>query len=158
MKILIIIITMTAGLAFAGDSNTAYNMVCKNLPFESDRNKCLEVIKQHTYFDNQALEICASFTFDSNKTQCLGTNAEKLYIDYEIDACKNSTFDSDKLNCLKVNGRAINNGGGNWPCLPNQIVLQQLQSGLNNLRNGDLGTLDKRLQYLISNFSNPSCN
>ena len=115
MKVLIFLMAMTAGLAFAGDSNTAYNMVCKNLSFESDRNKCLEIIRPHNYFDNQALAICASFTFDSNKFQCLTNIAEKQYEAYEIDACKNKSFDSDKLTCLKVNGRTTNGGGGNRP-------------------------------------------
>jgi len=156
MKMLIVLLTMTSSLAFAGDRNTAYNMVCRDLTFESDRNRCVEIIRPHSYFDDQALAICADFTFDSNKTQCLGFIAGKQYDGYEIDTCKNATFDSDKLTCLRVNGRPAN-GGGNRPCLPRLEVLGQLQAGLSDLRVGNLGTVDKRLQYLINNFSNPSC-
>ena len=153
MKMLIVLLTMTSSLAFAGDRNTAYNMVCRDLTFESDRNRCVEIIRPHSYFDDQALAMCAAFTFDSNKTQCLGFIGGKQYDGYEIDACKNTTFDSDKLTCLRVNGRPANNR----PCLPRQEVLGQLQAGLTDLRVGNLGTVDKRLQYLIANFSNPSC-
>lgn len=156
MKMLIVLLTMTSSLAFAGDRNTAYNMVCKDLSFESDRNKCVETIRPYGYFDDQALAMCANFTFDSNKIQCLGFIGGKQYEAYEIDTCRNTTFDSDKLACLRTNGRPTN-GNGNRPCLPRQEVLGQLQSGLTDLRVGNLGTVDKRLQYLIANFSNPNC-
>lgn len=156
MKMLIVLLTMTSSLAFAGDRNTAYNMVCRDLTFESDRNRCVEIIRPYSYFNDEALAICAGFTFDSNKTQCLGFIGGKQYDGYEIDTCKNATFDSDKLACLKANGRPTN-GGGNRPCLPRQEVLNQLQAGLSDLRVGNLGTVDKRLQYLIANFSNYNC-
>jgi hypothetical protein len=153
MKMLIVFLTMISSVAMAGDRNTAYGMVCKDLTFESDRNKCVETIRPHSYFDDQALAMCAAFTFDSNKIQCLGLIGGKQYDAYEIDACRNTTFDSDRLRCLQTNGRPANNR----PCLPRQEVLGQLQAGLTDLRVGNLGTVDKRLQYLIANFSNPSC-
>lgn len=156
MKTLIVLLTMTSSLAFAGDRNTAYNLICRDLTFESERNNCIEIIRPHSYFDDQALAICADFTFDSDKTKCLGLIGGKQYDAYEIEACKNTTYDPDKLTCLRVNGRPAN-GGGNRPCIPRQQVLGQLQSGLYDLRAGNLGTVDKRLQYLIANFSNPSC-
>lgn len=156
MKMLIVFLTLISSVTFAADRNTAYGMICKDLTYESDRTRCVEAIRPHAYFDDQALGICANFTFDSNKVQCLGYIGGKQYDAYEIDACKNATFDSDKLACLRKNGRPAN-GGGNYPCLPRQEVLGQLQAGLSDLRVGNLGTVDKRLQYLISNFSNPSC-
>lgn len=158
MKMLIVLLTMTSSLAFAGDRNTAYGMVCKDLSFESDRNRCVETIRPYSYFNDQALGICANFTFDSNKIQCLGYIGGKQYDAYEIDLCKNATFDSDKLACLRTNGRPVNPGypGGNG-CLPRQELLGQLQASLNDLRIGNLGTVDKRLQYLIANVSSPNC-
>lgn len=159
MKILIAILTMVSSLAFAADRNAAYNMVCKNMTYESDRNRCVEAIRPHAYFDDQALAICANFTFDSNKTQCIGYIGGKKYEVYEIDLCKNATFDSEKLSCLRTNGRPINPGypGGNTGCIPRQELLGQLQASLNDLRIGNLGTVDKRLQYLIANVSSPNC-
>ena len=156
MKMIIVLLMMASNLAIAGDGNTAYNMICRNLTYELDRNKCVETIRPHSYFDDQALGICSGFKFDSYKIQCLGNIAGKQYNGYEINACINTTFDFDKLTCLRVNGTVIDSGG-NRPCIPRRLVLEQLQTGLNNLRNGELGTLDKRLQYLISNFSNPNC-
>jgi hypothetical protein len=155
MKILITILTLTSALAFGATRDTAYNIVCKNMTYDSDRSRCIETIRPHNYFDDQALNICANFTFDSTKNQCIGYMAGKQYEAYEIDACKNATFDSEKLNCLKKNGRPVNDGSR--PCLPRQEVLGQLQAGLSDLRVGNLGTVDRRLQYLIANFSNPSC-
>jgi hypothetical protein len=153
MKILITILTLTSGLAFGGTRDTAYNIICKNMTYDSDRSKCIEIIRPHNYFDDQALNICANFTFDSTKNQCLGYMAGKQYDAYEIDTCKNATFDSEKLRCLQKNGRPSNDR----PCLPHQVVLGQLHASLNDLRIGNLGTVDKRLQYLIASFSNPSC-
>lgn len=156
MKMLIVFLTLISSVAMAGDRNTAYGMVCKDLTYESDRTRCVDTIRPFGYFDDQALGICAAFTFDSNKIQCLGFIGGKQYDAYEIDACRNATFDSEKLNCLKKNGRPVNDG--NRPCLPRQEVLGQLQAGLSDLRVGNLGTVDKRLQYLIASFSSPSCN
>lgn len=126
------------------------------MSFDTDRTRCVEIIRPHNYFEEKALQICAEFTFDSNKNQCVGYIGSKQYDAYEIEECQNATFDSEKLTCLKKNGRPVNDGG-NRPCLPRHEVLNQLHSGLNDLRSGDLGTVDKRLQYLISNFSQVNC-
>ena len=156
MKILIILLTMLSGLAIAGDGQSAYNIVCRHLTYELDRNKCIDIIRDQSYFDDQALVICANFNFDSYKNQCLGYIAGKQYNQNEINSCRNIPFDFDKLTCLRLSGRQTS-GGGNYPCLPKHEVLMQLQAGLNDLRGGNLGTVDKRLQYLIAKFNNPNC-
>lgn len=159
MKMLIVFLTLMSTTAImAADRNTAYGKVCKNLTYEQDRNRCVETIRPFAYFDDQALGMCSAFTWDNDKVKCLGFIGGKQFDAYELDVCQNTTFDNDRLRCLQTNGRPTNGGGGGtYPCLPRHEVLGQLQSGLTDLRVGNLGTVDKRLQYLINNFSNPNC-
>lgn len=154
MKILLAFTFALASMAsFAGDRNTAYNVICKPMAFESDRSRCVAQIRNYNYFDDNALAICASFPFNNTKMECLSYIADKRYEAYEIDTCRNATFESEKLACLRDNG---SNGGGAG-CLPTYEVLNQLRSAQYELRNGNPGTVDKRLTYLISRFSNPNC-
>ncbi|MBC7713992.1 MAG: hypothetical protein H7177_11680 [Rhizobacter sp.] len=151
MKLLIVICALLASVSvFAGDRNTAYEVICKPMSFESDRTRCVAAIKPHNYYNDDALQICTIFTFDSTKIECLGYIADKTYEAYEIDTCRNGTFDSDKLQCLRTNGQ--NNGGQS--CIPKQELLNQLRQTQNELHQGQTGTVDKRLTYLISRISN----
>ena len=157
MKFFIMILGMTTSLAFAGGRQAAYDKVCKNLDFQSNQQKCIEITKSHTYFDDNALQVCKSLTFDSGKIECLSSIVGKQFEAYEIDLCKNLTFDSRINSCLKENGIAVNDNGGYNRCLPLREVVDQLQAGLYDLRRGEVGTVTKRLTYLISNLSAPGC-
>lgn len=148
MKFLMVLFTLLSISAFAGDRNSAYETVCKNLTFESDRNKCAEQIRNYSYFDDSALQICTIFTFQSDRMNCVLAIADKAYEIYEIDRCRNTSFDSAKLQCLKDTGRIFNQ-----TCLPRQEVLNQLRNAQIELRSGSTGTVDKRLTYLIGKFS-----
>lgn len=152
MKMLIASLLLCSSvMAFAGDRNTAYEAVCKNMSFESDRNKCVQVIRPFSYFDERALSICTIFPFDSTQMECLGYIGDKRYEMYEIDICQNATFDSEKLKCLKDNGSF-----GGQTCMPRQEVISQLRQAQLELRQGNTGTVDKRLTYLIGKLN--SCN
>ncbi len=162
MKFFIFVLSMTTSLAFAGGRQDAYDKVCKNLNFQSNQKSCMEIIKSHTYFDDNALDLCKSLNFDSGKNECLSSIIGKRFEAYEIDSCKGLNFDSRINTCLKENGVAvIDNGGydngGYRRCLPLRDVVNQLQAGLQELRSGEVGTVSKRLIYLISNLSAPGC-
>ena len=150
MKLLILILTLLFACAsFAGDRNTAYEAVCKNMPFSPDRAQCVQTIKPFNYFDNSALSICQRLPFASTQMECLGIIGDKRYEAYEINACIETVFESERLKCLRDNGQ--NNGGQN--CLPNRDVFNQLRAAQNELRQGQYGTVDKRLTYLMGQFS-----
>ena len=105
MKSLIVFAALLTSFAtFAGDRNTAYEVVCRDMSFESDRTKCIQVIKPFNYFDDRALQICPLMAFDSKKIECLGYIGDKRYEAYEVEACRNATFESEKLKCLRDNG------------------------------------------------------
>lgn len=152
-KFILLTLALLSFNAFSGDRNTAYNVICKPMAFESDRNQCVAQIRPYNYFDDRALSICAGFAFNNVKMECLSYIADKYYAAYEIDTCRNTTFDSEKLACLRNNG----NHGGNQGCIPRREVLDQLRSAQYDLRNGNYGTVDKRLTYLIGQFSNVNC-
>lgn len=149
------LLVLTASLSFAGDRNTAYNLVCKPMAFESDRTKCTNTIKNFNYFDDQALQMCNNFSFNSTKTECLSYIGNKSYEFYEIDTCKNTTFDSERMNCLRNSGSPMN--PGTPTCLPKTEVINQLRAAQYELRSGQIGTADKRLEFVIGRFSNPNC-
>lgn len=156
MKILIALFTLFISTSiFAADRNAAYNLICKPLPFESERNQCINIIKPFSYFDAGALKMCAQFPFTNTKFECLGYIGNKEYMAYEIEACQATVFDTKKLECLRDNGTVT--GGGGSGCLPNQDVLLQLRAAQQDLNNGQLGSVDKRLTFLIAKFSNPNC-
>ena len=148
MKFLLPLIFLFSFSLFAGDRSSAYNIICKPLAFESDRNKCISQIKPFNYFDDQGLRLCASFSFISTKLDCLNLIADKVYDSYEMDSCVNATFDSEKLKCLKDNGTAYRK-----TCLPRIEVESQLSAALNDLRAKNYGTVEKRLIYLHAKFS-----
>jgi len=75
MKYLILLTFLMASLLttslYAGDRNSAYNAICKNLAFESERTKCMAKIRPFNYFSDPALAICVSLSFDSKRVECL---------------------------------------------------------------------------------------
>ena len=151
MKIFIVILAMTTSLAFAGSKQDAYDKVCKNLDFESNQKTCLEIVKKHTYFDDNTLEVCRSLTFDSGKNECLSLVAGKHFEAYEIDSCKRLIFDSRINACLKENGVAVIDNGSydnaiHSRCIPIRDVVNQLQASLNELRRGEVGIVTKRFK------------
>lgn len=152
MKYLTLTLLLLSSLAFAGDRNTAYNQICKPMTFEPDRTKCTNVIRPFSYFNDDALEMCGNFNFDSKKMECLGYIGDKMYEFFEIDTCRNLTFDSEKMNCLKNSGQP-NRG----TCLPKTEVINQLRAAQYEMRSGQIGTADKRLEYVIGRFSNVNC-
>ena len=151
MKTLIVAISLFFGLAHAGDRSAAYNLICKPLPFDSDRTNCMNRIKNYSYFDDRALSICASFNFDSDKISCLDLIADKTYEAYEMDACASKTFESEKRQCLQDNGTRTGGPGG---CLVGRDSLSQMRTALIDLRNGNAQSTDQRLSYLIQKYSN----
>ena len=161
MKILLTLLALLSTTAlFAGDRNSAYEAICKNMTFESERNNCIAKIRPYNYFNDTALMICAGFNFDSTKMECLGYISDKFYDNYEVETCRNSTFDSQKLACLRDNGTTRPNPGpGPGPiptpgCISRQEALNQLRSAQTELRSGNTGTVDKRLTFLINKFQN----
>nr|BDT29134.1 hypothetical protein BHI3_26000 [Bacteriovorax sp. HI3] len=152
MKYFTLSLLLLSSLAFAGDRNTAYNQVCKPMSFDSDRTKCTNTIRPFSYFNDDALQMCSGFNFDSKKIECLGYIGDKMYEFFEIDTCRNMVFDSERMNCLK------NSGSPNrQTCLPKTEVINQLRAAQYEIRSGQIGTADKRLEYVIGRFSNPNC-
>ena len=151
MKLLIVFLSiLTSTAILAGDRTTAYEVVCKNMSFESDRNKCIQVIRPFNYFDDEAVYICPLMAFDSKKIECLSYIGDKRYEGYEVETCRNATFESEKLRCLKENGNSSTGG----TCVPSRELVSELKQAKYDIRQGSPGTADKRLTYLISKIQN----
>ena len=149
MKILSIFAILLMTQAFAGDRTSAYEAICRHFAFESERDQCAAQIRPYNYFEDAALEICTTFSFNSTKMECLRNIGGKQYEPFEIERCRDTPFDSGKLSCLRNSGTPYNN----QTCLPRQEILSQLQAAQVELRSGQTGTVDKRLTYLIGKFA-----
>lgn len=149
MKALLITVSLFLGVANAGDRNTAYNAICKPMTFESERANCMEKVKGYTYFDDRGLAVCKNQTFDSNKVSCLDFIGDKTYEDYEMDNCINQTFESKKLQCLQESGTPYNQGS---QCVPRDETIKQLNSGIRDMRAGNLKAADQRLTQLLNRY------
>ncbi|MDO9182985.1 MAG: hypothetical protein Q7U04_11285 [Bacteriovorax sp.] len=154
MKIALFLALLFLDLAYAGDKTTAYNLVCKPMSFETDRNNCIFKISKYLYFDNKALGICADINFDSNKISCLEVIGNKVYEGYEMNMCLNETFESKKLECLNRLGSIYSPNRS--ACVPRDEVIGQLTISLNDLRSGRLQAVGMRLSDLLAIFAN--CN
>ena len=154
MKSFLITISLLLSVAHAGDRSSAYNLICKPMTFENDRNNCLARIKNYSYFDNKALNICAALVFDADKLSCLDLMADKTYEAYEIDKCEHETFESKKLECLHDNGTVYN---PNKPgCVLKEEAIAQISSSIRDLRSGNIKGADLRLSNLLERFN--ACN
>lgn len=103
-KFLFLVFVLSSG-AFAHAQNVFYDQeaykVCKNLTFESEVTRCMDVIKNN-YFDSTVVSICNSETFSTEKIDCLGLIANKRFIsEEELSICRSKTFSSEKNRCLR---------------------------------------------------------
>ncbi len=154
MKAILVTLMMLASVAHAGDRNSAYNAICKPMPFDTDRANCMNVVKHFSYFDDRGLAFCANLSFDSDKLSCMQVIGDKMYEAYEMDNCLNLTFDTQKIQCLKDNGTRYNPGQGT--CVPREEVIKQLNNSLYDLRNGNVSNADQRISNLLGRFTR--CN
>jgi hypothetical protein len=154
MRSFILSLSLLLGVAHAGDRAAAYNLICKPMTFESERNDCISRIRNYSYFENRALGICKAVTFDSNKTSCLGIIGDKVYEVWDMDRCVNETFESRKLDCLQEFGTIYT--PDRHSCVPRDEAITQLSYSLKDLRAGNLGSTDQRLSNLLEKFTDCS--
>lgn len=150
MKALLMTVSLFLSVAHAGDRNSAYNAICKPLTFESERASCMAKVKNYSYFDDRGLGICKSLAFDSNKVSCLDLIGDKTYEDFEMDSCINQTFESRKLDCLQENGAPYE---PNKVCVLREEAISHLQTGIKDMRAGNLKAADQRLSFLLNKFT-----
>lgn len=95
-----------ASAAQAGDFRDAAT-ICETLSFSSKKNACIVKVRgfQTDYFDDQAIRVCKSMSFDNGKINCIDAIADKIYEAFEIRACAEESFDSKKNSCLSSTGQ-----------------------------------------------------
>jgi hypothetical protein len=148
---LLLSIFLLGPVSFAADQNQAYDLICKPMLFSSEKASCTNIIRKHSYFHNEALQMCAEANFDSDKMRCLDGIGNKSYMNFEITECKNETFDSQKISCLLNSG---SQGSGNADCKLNSVTEQKFKSMLFDLRSGNYRAVDNNLLQLIEQSKN----
>lgn len=144
-------IFIVAPVSFAADQNQAYDLICKPMSFSSERASCTNIIRKYSFFQSEALQMCAEVNFNSDKMRCLDGIGNKSYMNFEISECKNETFESQKINCLLNNGTQ---SSGNMDCKLNGATEQKFKSMLFDLRAGNYRAVDNNLQQLIEQSKN----
>lgn len=86
--------------------------LCGRLPFDSDKNSCLQQVSRARYIERGAAEVCAKLSFNDSIPDCLSAIADKAYLRAETDVCGRESFDDDKVQCLRNGGRPE---WGNYP-------------------------------------------
>jgi hypothetical protein len=156
MKKLVILLSLVAGLAYAGNRETAYREVCSKLSFDSAKNACMNDIKAFFYFEEGALGICSAMNFDSSKVNCLKVIGNKSYASYEVEACRNQNFDSSKESCLRNNGQPYNEPLPLPSCVSERELTRQLEDTLRDVQTGFSRSAERRLIELLRQLR--SCN
>lgn len=96
------------------DGRDSAARVCRSAAFDSDKNKCLEIVSQGDYFDAAAVAACGKLAFSSSIPQCMAAIQDKTYVSEIVRGCAENAFDSGKITCLERNGRRYRRGrGGN---------------------------------------------
>lgn len=142
---------LTAPLSFAADQNQAYDLICKPMNFSSERASCTNIIRKYSFFQSEALQMCAAVNFNSDKMRCLDGIGNKSYMNFEISECKNENFESQKINCLLNSGTQVS---GNIDCKLNSATEQKFKSMLFDLRSGNYRAVDNNLLLLIEQSKN----
>lgn len=151
MKVLLIALSVFVSIGFgvaqAADRNAAYNAICKPMTFESDRASCMAKVKMYNYFDDKGLAFCKALIFDNDKVRCMEIIGDKMYEKFEMDNCMGKVFESEKLQCLEENGTVYNPSKG---CVELEDMITQLNSGIKDMRLGNLKAADQRLSFLLN--------
>lgn len=146
MKTMLVAVLLMASISHGAGREEAYNGICKTMSFDSNKNSCMEKLKEFRYFSEGAISICTSLSFDSGKISCVTAIGDKRYENYELSSCAGQSFDSSKLKCLTDNGRKI---GQSESCVSNKELLNRLYRTQDALRSGDSRSADEYLSDLI---------
>lgn len=79
--------------------------LCGRLPFDSDKNSCIQQVSRARYIERAAADVCAKMSFNDSIPNCLSAIADKAYLRAETDVCSKESFDDDKVSCLRGSGR-----------------------------------------------------
>lgn len=151
MKAIIAICSLFLSVSHAGTRADAYNIICKPMTYDQDRENCLSKIRQYSYFEVGGLNICSTIVFDDGKIGCMDLIGNKVYEGYEIENCQNKTFESERLECLRASGTTYN---PNRPsCVSREETIDNLSKSLKNLRAGNLKRADQQISSLLDRYT-----
>jgi hypothetical protein len=88
--------------AVAPAGRTAAIKLCEGLPYPVDTDACLKSVRETSYFDPTAVDICANVSrFAGVKTACLRTIADHEFYPKDLEHCRDSTDPYQVISRLK---------------------------------------------------------
>ena len=90
-------------MAASNDANSSdYDQalnVCGSFMYASDKNKCLDKVRGKK-FAAGTVSVCKGLMYVADKLKCLDTIADKKYNQTELKICSGMMYTSEKLKCL----------------------------------------------------------
>lgn len=84
------------------------NRICSAYTTSDLQNDCQNIVKNAEFLDVNAVALCESKFYISNKTlNCLTSISSKIYESSELQKCGNSTNEYDIYQCLSQSGQLV---------------------------------------------------
>lgn len=156
VKILLLILSTLLtlpNLAEAKSVDAAGICMNMNLSFSADKDACVDRLRNVSYIQQSAVNVCKGLSFAADKIQCLSAVSDKSYSDSEIVFCSSKSFAADKLSCLSANGDVVRGRYTDSERLQMASELaRKLRRQINNVQLVDaISTLDDLLWVLEQN-------
>lgn len=120
---------------------------CAAAAFESDRRKCLDVVRDAYYFDAAAVNVCRKVSFSSEVPACAAAIADKTFLRAETEACGRESFGSGIIKCFATSGRSTERGRDG-----DAYTKRQLRRIRDLLRDGRARDAERELDELIDSL------
>lgn len=99
-KLFFILLYSISSLSNAGTLGDALRIVCNPMTSRPDFHTCAYALKGHSYFEIRPLEICASLSQNTDKSECIKIIGDITYDQEETKTCSEKLTDDQKLKCL----------------------------------------------------------
>lgn len=74
---------------------------CASLSMSSDREECMDVVRQARYMHDDATRICIDLSFQSERLECFEVIRDKYYYEGDIRIIERESFESNKIDLLR---------------------------------------------------------
>jgi hypothetical protein len=104
MKYFMFTFLLILGSANAGERSSALKIICMPMNAKPEFYNCIQTIAKYTYFEDNALKICATMTANTDKVDCMDTVGNVAFTNEEIKLCAAALSDIEKQDCLNAHG------------------------------------------------------
>src|SRR5690606_38685978 len=123
--------------------------ICDSFRNPVDHQQCQQIYSETHFFDRNAVSVCGSFPFSSDRLACLRAIANKLYENSALQTCRNLDLSSRRLHCLTRNGRNFKEELPASLCVKINVLESDLKQSMFFLTQGDAEKTYQILESLL---------